>query len=303
MVPVIQAGSLAHHVGLAGSGDAKEAGGGGAAQRGGGAPAEGQHHEVGRAGGEGELALVVEHVRERHGRRVGDSGGGSTRAGARGPRRGAQPGAPVQRRHLGGAHAAGGRAHLPQREVERVGLHGVGAGEHERRRARHVVARDQQRLRGVAHRQVAEHLPERGLGAGPTERRHQSPAATAGQDLAVLGHELARRLGGHPAREQRRREEPACAGAGGEVEEVRDARGGVAGELLQAALEADQRGGGERAAVGAPVDGEHADAARGGRDALQRRQRAEQEVGLEDGEYLLAQAVGAAAVVRRHRRR
>lgn len=279
---------MAYHVGLASSGDAQEARRRRAGAGGGVVPAEGQHDEVAGAGGEGELALVVEHVGDGHRGRVGHGA-----AAARG-RRGAEPGPAVEGGDLGGAHAARRGADLPQREVERVGLDGVGAGEDERRRRRHVVAGYQQRLGGVPHRQVAEHLLEHRL--RPPEQATPPPTA-AGEHLPVPGNDVARRLRRHPACEQRGGEEPAGAGAGRQVKVVGDAGIGVPGELLKPALEADQRGRGERAAVGAAINREHADAANGGVVTCRplRRRRAEEEVGLEDGEDLLAEAVGAAA--------
>ena len=119
-----------YDVGLARAGDAQEAGGRRAGARpGGGVPAKRKHDEVAGAGGEGALALVVEHVGDGHGGRVGHAS-----AGPASRRRGAQPGAPVEGRHLGRPHPARGRADLPEREVERLGLDGAGAGEDERRR-------------------------------------------------------------------------------------------------------------------------------------------------------------------------
>lgn len=98
---------MAYHVGLASSGDAQEARRRRAGAGGGVVPAEGQHDEVAGAGGEGELALVVEHVGDGHRGRVGHGA-----AAARG-RRGAEPGPAVEEATSAGPtpHAAAQTCH------------------------------------------------------------------------------------------------------------------------------------------------------------------------------------------------
>jgi hypothetical protein len=154
-----------YHVGDAFGGDPDDLGCRGGGATGGAvvalAAADGDDQEVLDAGGERELALVVEHVGD--GRRRGVA---EREAAADGRDAGGAVGGPhLHRRRRAVRPGAGGGAHVAEAEVVRRRLDGVGAGEEERPRRREVVARHQHRPHRVPQRQVAEHLPERGAGA------------------------------------------------------------------------------------------------------------------------------------------
>jgi hypothetical protein len=271
-----------------------------------GARADGHDEEVVDAGRAGELAPVVEHVRDGGGRGV------AQRAADGADPRGAVHGRDLH--HAPGPGRARGGAHVPQPEVVRGALRGVGAREEERRPRRQVVARDQHGAHRVAEREVAERPAEgsrRGGGGGgggkraAAVRQPQQPEPPRETMAARAAEEERQRVlsaeHGRPAREQQRRQHASRAGPRRHVEEVGQPRGGASGAPPQRGLQPHQRGAGQQPVGRArpAVDGQHAHLARAGGGGGGREEAAaaradgvaaEQELGLQQGEDLVGQA-------------
>uniref|UniRef100_A0A0A9DAB5 Uncharacterized protein n=1 Tax=Arundo donax TaxID=35708 RepID=A0A0A9DAB5_ARUDO len=290
-----------------------------------GAAADGEHEEVLDAAHEWELVFVVEHVRD----------GGRGRAAHGGPAvYGGAGRGPIHRHHLGGLEATGLRprraADLAEAEVVALVLQGVGAREHQRRGRLEVVAGDEHGLDGVpqgellAERRLHGHLQRRRrrgqrplLAAAEEGRGARGPAEQARR---MVRHEPPRVVGveqwraARVRREQHRREHAARAGPGDEVEVVRDTGIRVPRRKPERGLQVRQRAAGEQRPQPAPaaVHAQHADLPPLRRLPGHRRRRGrllrrlgqpqvvrvgvpEQELALEDREYLVVELVRVGA--------
>jgi hypothetical protein len=309
-----------YHVGDALGGDPDDLGRGGGAPRLALAAADGDDEQILDAGGERELALVVEHVRDGGRRGVAERDAAADRCDAGGPVAG-----PRLHRGRGAARTGAGRgADVAEAEIVGAGLDGVGAREEERAPRGKVVAWDQHGPHRVAQGEVPEQLAERGARAaeqraqaapGPAAAVGPPPAEAAQQEGEGVLRREDRAPGGAP-RDQHGREHAPGAGPGRDVEEVGQPGPLVPGAPPQGGLQPDQRGAGEQPVGGpaAAVDRQDAHFALAGRRRRHRSQRrglprtgprlrrgprgeelgvvvAEEELALEDGEDLVGELV------------
>lgn len=197
--------------------------------------------------------------------------------------------------------AAGGGADVAEAEVEGVGLDGVGAGEDEGGAGGEVVAGDEEGLERVTEGEVDERSADP-AGEAPPAAEEAEPALAGAAEVGEEGESVGggeEWAGVGAAGEEEGGEEATVAGAGGEVEKVGEAGVGDGGGAAEGGFEAGEGGGGEEA-VGRSrgVDGEDADAAdvagegRGsGLLGFVVGRVAEQELGLQNGEDLVAKLV------------
>jgi hypothetical protein len=289
------------------------------------AAADGEHEEVLDPAHERELVLVVEHVRDGGGRRAAHGGAAVYSGAGRGAVHRRHLGG-LEASGLGPR----GAPDLAEAEVVAPVLQCVGAREHQRRGRLEVVARDEHGLDGVpqgellAERRLHCRLQRRRWrGQGPLlaaaeEGRGRGGRGPAEHARRVVRDEPPRVVGVEERRaarvrgEEHRGEHAAGAGARSEVEVVGDAGVGVPRRAAQRGLQVRQRAAGQQRPQAAPaaVHAEHADLPalrrltrrRRGRLRRQFRRRlgqpelvrvgiAEQELALEDGEYLVAELV------------